>query len=284
VRNIFLFIRRYFNFLFFLVLQIIALSFLFRYNKFHEAAFMGIANEVTGRISDKYSNVEYYFHLKKENEALARRNEQLLNLLPSNFQSPDTSVQLVKDTIAYDTTGSQRRYLWRSALVVGNSVSLQNNYITIHRGESQGVQKDMGVVSSDGLVGTVVNVSDNYAVVMSLLHRQSSVSAKIKKTGEIGKVQWDGTSPSFVTMTNVPKSVKLTKGDSVVTSGYSLRFPEGVLVGTVEGLIDDKTSNFYTLRLKPAANFYNVGHVFVIENLQKDEQKKLEEATRKTNE
>jgi len=284
VRNIFLFIRRYFNFLFFLVLQIIALSFLFRYNKFHEAAFMGIANEVTGRVSDKYSTVEYYFHLKKENEALARRNEQLLNMLPSNFQSPDTAVQLVRDSTAYDTLHTIRRYLWRSALVVSNSISLQNNYITIHRGENQGVQKDMGVVSSDGLVGTVVSTSENYAVVMSLLHRQSSVSAKMKKTGEIGKVQWDGSSPLYVTLTNVPKSVKVTKGDSVVTSGYSLRFPEGVLVGTVESVIDDKTSNFYTMRLKPAANFYNIGYVFVIENLQKDEQKKLEEATRKTNE
>src|SRR5678815_2108028 len=144
--------------------------------------------------------------------------------------------------------------------------------------------RDRGVISSDGLVGTVVNTSDNYAVVMSLLHRTSSVSAKMKKTGEIGKAQWDGTSPLYVTMTNVPKSVKLTRGDSVVTSGYSLRVPEGVLVGTVEGVIDDEPSNFYTLRLKPAANFYNVGHVYVIENLQKDEQKKLEEATRKTNE
>ena len=109
MRNIFLFIRRYFNFLFFLVLQIIALSFLFRYNKFHEAAFMGIANEVTGRISDKYSNVEYYFHLKKENEALTRRNELLLNQLPSNFQSPDTSVQQVKDTFVHDSLKSVRK-------------------------------------------------------------------------------------------------------------------------------------------------------------------------------
>ena len=85
MRNIFLFIRRYFNFLFFLVLQIIALSFLFRYNKFHEAAFMGVANELTGRVSSKYSNVEYYFHLKKINESLAQQNEQLLNQLKNNY-------------------------------------------------------------------------------------------------------------------------------------------------------------------------------------------------------
>ena len=284
MRNIFLFIRRYFNFLFFLVLQIVALSFLFRYNKFHEAAFMGVANEITGRVGERYSNVQYYFHLKKENESLAKKNEELLNLLPSNFQPADTLVQVVTDTIPYDTLGHFRKYVWRGARVVNNSISLQNNYITIHRGENQGVRKDMGVISSDGIVGTVVNTSENFAVVMSMLNRQSSVSAKVKKTGEVGKVQWDGTSPLFVTMVNVPKSVKIAKGDTIVTSGYSLKYPENIMVGTVQEILSDKGTNFYTLKLKPATNFYSVAHVFVVENLQAEEQRKLEETSRRTNE
>jgi rod shape-determining protein MreC len=281
VRNIFLFIRRYFNFLFFLVLQIIALSFLFRYNKFHEAAFMGIANELTGRVSSRYSNVQYYFHLKKTNEALAAQNEQLLNQMKSNFQPADTAVQVVVDTTYVDTSGIQRRYVWRAARVVNNSVSLKNNYITIHRGEDQGVRKDMGVISPEGIVGMVVNTSENYAVVMTMLNRQSSVSAKLKKGGEIGKVQWDGRSPDNVTMMNIPKSAEVAKGDSVVTSGYSLSFPPGILIGTVTNVVEDKTSNFVTLQIKPSTNFYNVEYVMVVDNLQKEEQKKLEEATRK---
>jgi rod shape-determining protein MreC len=280
VRNIFLFIRRYFNFLFFLVLQIIALSFLFRYNKFHEAAFMGVANELTGRVSSKYSNVEYYFHLKKTNESLAKQNELLLNRLKDNFQSPDSLTKVVVDTVNVDTTGIARRYLWRGARVVNNSISLQNNFITIHRGEKQGVKKDMGVISPQGVVGMVVNTSENFAVVMTMLNRQSSVSARIKKTGEIGKVQWDGKSPDRVTMINIPKSVAVAKGDSVVTSGYSLAFPPGILIGVVSEIIDDKTSNFYTLILKPSTNFYSLEYVTVVDNLQKDEQKKLEDAAR----
>jgi rod shape-determining protein MreC len=281
VRNIFLFIRRYFNFLFFLVLQIIALSFLFRYNKFHEAAFMGVANELTGRINTRYSNVEYYFHLKQTNESLARQNEQLLNSQQTNFQPPDSSVQMVQDTIPYDTLGNKRRYLWRSAKVVNNSVSLQNNYITIHRGEKQGVKKDMGVISPQGLVGMVVNTSDNFAVVMSMLNRQSSVSAKLLKTGELGKVQWDGTSLSRVTMINIPKNVQVAKGDSIVTSGYSLSFPPNILIGTVAEVVGDKSSNFYTLQIKPATNFYSLEYVNVVDNLQKEEQQMVEEAARK---
>jgi rod shape-determining protein MreC len=280
VRNIFLFIRRYFNFLFFLVLQIIALSFLFRYNKFHEAAFMGVANELTGRVSSKYSNVEYYFHLKKTNESLSKQNEQLLNQLKSNFQSADSLTKVVIDTLDKDTAGVARRYLWRGARVVNNSVSLQNNFITIHRGEKQGVRKDMGVISPQGIVGMVVNTSENFSVVMTMLNRQSSVSAKIKKTGEVGKVQWDGKSPDAVTMVNIPKSVAIAKGDSVVTSGYSLSFPPGIMIGVVSEVIDDKTSNFYTLTLKPSTNFYSLEYVTVVDNLQKEEQRKLEEAAR----
>lgn len=284
MRNIFLFIRRYFNFLFFLVMQIIALSFLFRYNKFHEAAFMGVANEITGRVSERYSNVEYYFYLKKENEALTRRNVDLLNQLPVNFQSPDTALTPRVDTVMVDSTKSLRRYLWREARIVNKSVSLQNNYITIHRGENQGVKKDMGVVSATGIVGTVVNTSENFAVVMSLFHRQSSVSAKLKKSGEIGKITWDGSSKLLLTMTNVPKSAEVAKGDSVITSGYSLRFPEGEMVGTIQEISTDKTTNFYTMKIRPATNFFNVSHVFVVENLQMTEQKKLEEATKVINE
>lgn len=280
MRNIFLFIRRYLNFLFFLVLQIIALSMLFRYNKFHEAAFMGIAKEMTGGIYEKANSVEYYFHLKTTNDSLVKENERLRNMLTTNFEAADTAQKVITDTIPIDTLGTLRKFLSREARVANNTTSTQNNYITIHRGENQGVKKDMGVISSSGVVGTVVNTSANYSTVMSLLHRQSRMRASLKKSGETGTVQWDGNTPLYLTLIDIPKSAKITKGDSIITS-YSDRFPKGLLVGTVYSIIDDKSSNFYTLRLTPATNFFSLQYVYVIENLQREEQKQLEEATRK---
>lgn len=280
MRNIFLFIRRYLNFLFFLVLQIIALSMLFRYNKFHEAAFTGIAKELTGGIYDKANNVEYYFHLKTTNDSLAKENARLRNMLAINFEAADTLQRMFTDTMPIDTLGTTRKFISREARVSNNSTSTQNNYITIHRGENQGVRKYMGVISSSGVVGTVVLTSANYSTVMSLLHRQSRMRAALKKSGETGTVEWDGNSPLYLTLINIPKSAKITKGDSIVTS-YSDRFPKGLLVGTVESILDDKSSNFYTLRLKPATNFFSLQYVYVIENLQQNEQKQLEEATKK---
>ena len=279
MRNIFLFIRRYLNFLFFLFLQIIALSMLFRYNKFHEAAFMNVAKEVTGSVYDKVSNTEYYFHLKRTNDSLVSENLRLRNLLASNFENPDTSSRVVRDTIPFDTLGHYRKFLWREARVSNNSTSTQNNYITIHRGENQGVRKDMGVVSANGVVGVVVNTSSNYATIMSLLHKSSRVVGALKKTGETGTVLWNGDSPLFLTMTNIPKSAKVARGDTIITSQYATRFPPTV-IGTVYAIVDEQSTNFYTLTIKPATNFFSLRNVYVIENLQADEQKKLEETTR----
>ena len=281
MRNIIVFIQRYFNFLFFLLVQVISLIFLFRFNKFHEAAFMNLSLESTGWVSSRYDNVESYFNLRQTNEELSAKNTELQNKLKENFFRIDTGSIIVNDKELNDTLEHYRQYVWRAAKVVNNSVTLQNNFITIHRGEKQGVKKDMGVISASGIVGSVINTTDNYAVVMSLLHRQSRVSARIKKTGDLGIVQWDGESPLFVKMINVPKSVVINPGDTIVTSQYSYLFPKGILVGTVAEIVNDKASNFYTLKLKPSTDFFKLEYVMVVENLQKEEQLKLEESTKK---
>jgi rod shape-determining protein MreC len=280
VRNIFLFIRRYFNFVFFVIIQIVALSMLFKYNRFHEAAFMGVAGEFTGRISEKYNKVEYYFQLKKTNEALVNENAHLRNLLKQDFLPSDSTQKIVIDSIRIDSLERFRRYLYMPAKVVNNSVTSQTNYITISRGLKQGVQKDMTVVSSEGIVGTVINVSNNMATVMSLLNRQSRVSSSLKKTGETGTVEWDGNDPQVLTLRNIPKSARVNIGDTVV-SGINSSYPPGQAVGYVTAVEAEKSSNFYSLSLKPATNFFNIQFVYVVKNLQKEEQDALEKATHK---
>ncbi len=283
MRNIFLFIRRFSNFLFFLVLQIVSLYFLFRYNKFHEAAFMGVAGELTGRVSEKYNNVEYYFNLKKTNDALAKENNQLRNLLRQNYEGGDTARKLVVDSIKIDSLLSIQRYRYYDAKVVGSFVTSQNNYLTIHRGSNQGIarNKEWGVIGPDGIAGRIVSVGDNYSVVMSVLNRQFKVYSMLKKGQESGTVSWDGDSPLFLKLINIPKSAKVVVGDTVLTSNVSDIYPPGIMVGTVAEIVDDKSSNFYTLKLKTATNFFNLQYVYVLEDLQKAERQKLEEPLKK---
>jgi rod shape-determining protein MreC len=281
VRNVFLFIRKYSNFLFFLLLQIIALSFLFRYNKYHEAAFMNVAGEFTGSINQRYSKVEYYFRLRNINEQLAAENLRLNQLLRENYERPAGNEKTILDTVLTDSLREIKKYTWLGAQVVGSSVNTQVNFITIHRGTLQDVHANMGVVSPQGIVGIVLNVSDNYASVMTMLHRQFKVVVKLKNGGERGTIEWDGISPTYVSLKDIPKSAKLKNGDSVVTSQTSSIFPGNLMVGTISEIVDDKSSNFYTLKVKPATNFFNVEYVYVIANAQYPEQKKLEDSTRK---
>jgi rod shape-determining protein MreC len=281
VRNVFLFIRRHFNFLFFLVLQIIALSFLFRYNKFHEAAFLNVSTELTGRLNEKYNGIEYYFQLKKTNESLVSENLRLRQLLKENYEAPDSNRRLFYDTIRVDSGKTVLKYKILEAKVVNNTTALRANYLTIHRGFREGVRTNMGVTGPQGIVGSVVNVSENYAIVMSLLHPSFKVVAKLKNGSETGTIEWDGLSPIYVTLRSIPKSAKVALGDTVLTNQTSSLFPANLLVGTVVEVVPDNTSNFYTLKVRPATNFSNIEYVYVIDNLQYDEQKKLEDSTSK---
>ncbi|MER3498234.1 MAG: rod shape-determining protein MreC [Chitinophagaceae bacterium] len=283
MRNIFLFIRRYFTFLSFLALQFFALSLLFRFNKYHRAVGLGKANEITGWFNSKYANVDQYFHLKKESDRIHKMNDSLLNLLKENFMKRDTSVNAVTDSIPYDTLGHYRRYYYREAEVVSNSFNFDKNYIQLNRGSRQGVKDNMGVLNSDGsLVGIVVNVSENFSQVMSLLHVDNRVSAMMKRSGNSGTISWDGSNPLYLTLKNIPKSDSVAVGDTVLTSEYSLSFPPRHLIGTVVAILTDKSSStFYTLKIKAAANFQNLHHVFVVENLDRDEQEKLDKETKK---
>ncbi len=282
LRNVFLFIRRYITFFTFLFLQGVALWFLFNYNRFHRAKFLGVANEMTGRINSQYNKVEDYFTLKEENRRIHRFNDSLLNLLPRNFGQRDTTLKMVQDSIPYDTAGHYRRYLLRPATVVYNTVNAQKNYIQLNRGSSNGIKDNMAVVGSDGTaVGVVVNVSPNFSQVMSLLHIQNTVSASLKRSGDFGTTEWDGKDPRFLTLKRIPKTVEVKKGDTVLTSSVSFNFPPGYMVGTVADIKLDNTTGMYLLKIKTAANFYNLQQVHVIENVERDEQVKLFEETKK---
>lgn len=258
---------------------------LFNYNHYQHTVYSAAAGEITGKISKQYNNVEYYFQLKKTNDSLVKANANLYNKLKQDYEMPDTVSNLAIDTIQIDTILQQRKYLYLPAKVVSNSVSQPNNYLQLHRGSLQGVKVDLGVTDiNNAVVGTVVDVSKNYSVVMSLLHRQSNISAKLKKTGETGSIIWDGIQPNVVILKDISKEVKVAKGDSVITSGFSDKFPFGLLIGTVKEIVNDKSGSSYIIKVKTAANFYNLQYVNIINNLQKEEPKQLIKSVKKINE
>jgi rod shape-determining protein MreC len=209
-------------------------------------------------------------------------NDSLINLLRLNFTKTDTGSVILIDTVRYDTSGLIRRYFAREAKVISNSISGQKNYLQVNRGSNQGIKDNMAVINSDGaVVGQVVNVSENFSQVMSLLHIQSKVNAMMKKSKINGRLEWDGLSPLQLILRDVPKSDSVLKGDTVLTGLYSYNFPPGWMIGTVAEIVDDKSTNFYVLKIKPSANFQNLQQVFIFENIQREEQINLDKATQK---
>ena len=255
---------------------------LFRYNKTHRAVFLGKANEITGYFNSQYDNVDDYFHLKEENLRVHKMNDSLLNLLRGNFMKIDTGSHVFTDTVQYDTTYLVRRYLAKEAKVISNSINSSKNYFQLNRGSQQGIKDNMAVINSDGsVVGQIVGVSENFSQVMSLLHIHSTVSAMMKKSRNNGRIEWDGQSSLYLTLRNIPKSDSVMVGDTVLTGINSYNYPPGWIIGTVSEVVEDKSTNFYVLRVRPTANFQNLQQVFVVENLQRDEQVALDRATQK---
>lgn len=264
-------------------MQAFALWMLFKFNRFHSAAFLGVSSEITGRLNSQVDKVDDYFHLREENRRVHRMNDSLMNIMQVNFWKQDTAARTITDSLQInDSTTSVRRYLWREAKVVYNSVNFEQNYLQLNRGANQGIRDNMAVLSSDGsLIGLVVNTSNNFSQVMSLLHIKSRVPASLKRSNVFGTVEWDAVNPRFLFLKGISRDVEVKKGDSIVTSIYSYNYPPGFLIGRVDSIRTDQASGFYLLRLRTAVNFNAVQQVFVVENLQRTEQLKLEEETKR---
>jgi len=262
-------------------MQVIALSMLFTDNRFHNSVLGMVTNEVAGSINNRVDRAEEFLSLSEQNKKLREKNAQLLSLLPSGSLMPDSALQLVTDTFRLDSIKQYRQYQYFSAKVISNSVFQQQNYLVLHRGTAQGVEPNMAVVSVDGIVGTVVHVSQNMSIVMSLLNRQSKVIATLKKGSGLGEVGWDGKDPRYLVLTKIPKTVVVKQGDTVVTSPHSDKFPPGLPIGTVHRVEQDQETNTYILLVKTAVDFYNVQHAYAVKNILQDEMEELKKKMNK---
>jgi rod shape-determining protein MreC len=213
------------------------------------------------------SNIRDYLNLHQENRKLAEENAMLYNNLTSSYTIKDFR----SDSVA------RRIYRYLPARVINNSVNKQFNYITLDRGSEAGIQADMAVISTDGIVGIVKSVSENYSSVLSVLNRDFTVSAKIRKNGYFGPLTWSGSSSYYATLVDIPHHVKISEGDTIVTSGFGGVFPEGYLIGTINDF-KLKGGNYYEIKVRLSNDFRKLNYVQVIRNYAKSEIDSLENA------
>ncbi|MEE4258253.1 MAG: rod shape-determining protein MreC [Bacteroidales bacterium] len=260
MRNLIVFLWKHQFFVFFVILEAVSLTLLFNSYSHHSTLAFSTVNNVSGRIYSSYSSITEFFGLKNENEKLAEENAFLRNQLPIIVDQPD-SVFIEQDS----------NYYYRTAKVVSNSVNRQNNYILINKGENDSMAPEMGVISSKGVVGIVIGTSSNYAYVMSLLHQNSRISARIKKNNHLVNVLWDGHDYKEGLVVDIPSHIELNPGDSIVTSGNSLIFPEGIMIGTIREYMQSSNQDLSEAIIEFSADFNKLQFVYIIENKMKPE-------------
>lgn len=229
-------------------------------------------NELVGKCYEKKAKVYQYFYLKEENKKLAEQNAQLLNKSIYAYQIIHQTEYLKKDTIAH------QEYVFINAQVINSTFNHQKNYITLNIGRNRGLQRDMAVITSNGIVGSIKDVSEHYATVITLLHQDFLVNVMLKD-GSCGPLSWDGKSREYLQMNDVPLHAKIKKGDTVYTSHFSHIFPTGLPVGLVESFERKQKSPFYTVQVKIFTDFNSIQHVYVVKHIYKKEFDSLQSAS-----
>lgn len=258
------------NFLLFAFLLLIAILFTVQSHSYHRSRFVNSANWLTGGIYNKISGAKNYFKLKTYNTQLLEENARLRALLNAGAgQKAQPSDTL--DLATIQIIDSSRQYSYIPARVINNNYAKTNNFITLYAGEREQVERDMGVITSKGIVGIIDNTSTSYSTVLSVLNSNFTTNAKLRKSEHFGTVQWDGRDPNSIKIIDMQEQAPVAIGDTIETSGKSAIFPKGIAIGTIQGFELDQSKNFYTLSVKLINDMTNLGHVYIIKNTDRKE-------------
>ncbi|MCC9167754.1 rod shape-determining protein MreC [Pontibacter harenae] len=279
MRNLFSFIFRFRAFLIFVLLEVLCVYLIVRYNTYQGAAFFNSASKYVGQVLEFQSGVTDYFRLAAVNSTLARENATLRQELMAykRVQLADSTAEMDTTYFAASDTLREVPYVLHAGRVINNSIRRSNNYLTLSIGTAEGVKPGMGVISPNGVVGRIKTVSEHYATATSLLHSQMLISAKIKKDDTFGTIKWTGGDYRNALLDYVPLHVKPAIGDTVVTSGFNTVFPEGIMLGTISSVEKEADKSFYTIKVLLSVDFAQLSYVYVVENLLKPERDTLEQ-------
>ncbi|MBO4530236.1 MAG: rod shape-determining protein MreC [Paludibacteraceae bacterium] len=274
MRSLIRFLLKYKTLFFFLFLEILSLVMIVNYNQFQRVHFLSSSNIVVGSLYNLTSKVSNYLSLSSVNQALVEENAEL------KFQNEKLNFQL--DRMRYDTSyvkrndfAEDKHFIFRTARVVHSFTNMKNNYLTIDKGECDGIQKGMGVINEKGVVGIVCDVSCHFSVVIPILNSRARINAKIAGKSNVGTVLWTGHDVRYAKLKEVPQYIPVELGDTVKSSANTAVFPEDVMIGTITE-IERLNNDFYLIDVKLSVDFSNIKYVDVIEFRHKDELEQLE--------
>lgn len=271
MKNLWLFLSRYNAIFWFILFFAIAIVFVVRNNSYQRASFLNSSNVVVGSFYKQVNSWKSYLALADANEKLAEENVLLRQQVQNLLQADTTSEGVhIVDSI------EQGRYTFIIANVANNSIHQKSNYITLDKGSNDGIEPGMGVITSNGIVGIVLNTSAHFSSVRSLLHPDSKVSVTLDSSAVFGSLVWGkNIDPRYAMVQDIPNHIKVKKGEKVFTSGFSL-FPAGIQVGEIVETGITSGESFLDLKIKLSTNFSNLNHVYIVKDLLVKEKQQLE--------
>ncbi len=269
---LFYFLRKRYIYLLFLALEILSLILFFNYNDYQNSALAHVSNGITGSLLKVSSDVSEYFSLKRVNRILAEDNAKLHSNRSEAFYKADTESFYHKDTLY------KLEYRYISAKVISNSTNKRSNFLMLNKGHNQGIENHMGVIMGNRIVGQVVNVSDHFCWIMSLLNKDSKISGKFKKNDQLVNIEWGGGNYQIGEVKEIPKHVVIYSGDTIITSGNSDIFPEGLLIGTIDHFTIAQEENFNYANIRFSTDFNSLSFVEVIIDLMRQEKEDLKKS------
>ncbi|AFJ90471.1 rod shape-determining protein MreC [Blattabacterium sp. (Blaberus giganteus)] len=265
MREIFNFFLKWRFLIFFFLLEFFAVFLSFSNSKFHQYIYAGSSNFIIGKIYESIYKLRSYFLLEIENKKLLNENKRLHEAQISS-KIRKISKDFQKEDIHY-----LQQYTFTPVKIINNSIHEQSNYITINKGNIDGISPDMGIILSDGIAGIIIKSSPHFSIAISLLNPKIKVNARLKKNKYFGTLSWNGLDHEYVVLYDIPRHSTIHKGDIVETDGKSSTFPEGITIGRVHSYKLDEEHANYIIKVKLMANFSTIENAYVVKNLFKKE-------------
>ena len=270
MRSLLQFIARYSNFLVFLLLEVVAFLLIMNCNSYPKSTAFSTANRIVAWQYQTTKDIGEYFRLRKINDQLVNENAELRQQLSVLESKSDDSIASARATV-------WQRYSYIPAKVIKASTNEEHNYLTIDRGEEDGVREGMGVINQDGVVGIICATSEHYSLIIPTIHTKMQISCRLSKNKYVGAIQWHGVSHRYAALEEIASHIELNEGDTVVTSGLSSPFPENIPIGVVDKVRINDGDIYYTVRVKLFTHFRQLDYVQVIRNSLAEEEKELED-------
>ena len=259
MRNLFLFLKKYYFILLFILIESLSLYLYFSNHRYQQSKILSFTQEYTGTIYDYYSNISEYLKLKEENKVLKQENAKLYSM------------------ISYEKENNNKNHLYNfiPARIINNSIYKKDNFIVINKGRLDGVEKGMGIMTHNGIVGIISSISNNYSKAISILNSKSSVSIKHVKSDQNGTLKWTKNNYMEAEINDIPNHANISLGDTIQSNGFSSIFPENINIGTIISYNKGNENGLYNIKVKFICDMNKITNVYIINSLDKKELEEL---------